>query len=164
MKVFALLSLVLLHVAHAASLFKMDVKQRMSTDFLTGFESGLFLTNNTAQFDEYECPSQEIDSAQIAAFKKAIGPVKGLLTSVSGGKMSETAEEMLDTIELFASSMDKFIGVFDPAYTGGDFCAGLTFGMQGSKMLQRLAQVLYESHVKGKAMAARENEKKQGLA
>ena len=136
----------------------------MSTDFLTGFESGLFLTNNTEQFDEYQCPSQEIDSRQFAQFKNAINPLKMMASSVTGGKQDSKIHEIFDTIEMFVSSMDKFIGVFDPDYTGGDFCAGLTFGMQGSKMLQKLAQMLYEQHVKHKADAARDKERKQGLA
>ena len=51
---------------------------------------------------------------------------KGTFT---GGKPIPELVDMLDTIELFADSFDKFIGVFDVAYGGGDFCAGLTFGM-----------------------------------
>ena len=35
--------------------------------------------------------------------------------------------------------MDRFIGVFDPTYEGGDFCAGLVFGNVGVKFLTHLA-------------------------
>jgi hypothetical protein len=35
---------------------------------------------------------------------------------------------MLSTITIFVDSLEKFIGVFDGTYTGGDFCAGVTFG------------------------------------
>ena len=42
----------------AASLFTMNVKDKMTVDFLTGFESGIFLRNNTQQFEEYGCPEQ----------------------------------------------------------------------------------------------------------
>ena len=56
--------------------------------------------------------------------------------ALTGGKMDEQLEEIMQTIELFVGSFDKFIGVFDDEYEGGDFCAGLTFGMQGSKMLE----------------------------
>ena len=46
-----------------------------------------------------------------------------------GNKAAEqTIHDILDTIETFVNSMDKFIGVFDRNYAGGDFCAGLTFG------------------------------------
>ena len=56
---------------------------------------------------------------------------------------------------MFVDSFDKFIGVFDSDYSGGDFCAGLTFGMEGSKMLQTIATTLYENHIKAQAKIAR---------
>ena len=64
-------------------------------------------------------------------------------------------DEILSTVETFVDSMDKFIGVFDASYPGGDFCAGITFGMQGSQMLEHIATTLYEQHVKSKAQEAR---------
>ena len=64
-------------------------------------------------------------------------------------------KEILDTVEAFVGSLDKFIGVFDESYGGGDFCAGLTFGMQGMEMLEKVAKNLYEDHIKYKAQNAR---------
>ena len=61
----------------------------------------------------------------------------------------------MSTIFMFVDSFDKFIGVFDSDYSGGDFCAGLTFGMEGSKMLQTIATTLYENHIKAQAKIAR---------
>ena len=75
-----------------------------------------------------------------------------------GGKPDPTITEIMDTLELFVGSFDKFIGVFDKEYSGGDFCAGLTFGMQGSKMLEKVATMLYETHLKGKAKEARSHQ------
>ena len=71
------------------------------------------------------------------------------------GESSGQIIEIIDTLDLFIGSFDKFMGVFDVAYVGGDFCAGLTFGMQGTEMLQKVAIMLYEYHLKEKAMAAR---------
>jgi len=78
--------------------------------------------------------------------------MSGMLT---GGKPDPVIQEILETVELFVGSFDKFIGVFDDTYTGGDFCAGLTFGSEGSKMLEKVATTLYESHLKSKAKEAR---------
>ena len=64
-------------------------------------------------------------------------------------------KEILDTVETFVGSLDKFIGVFDESYEGGDFCAGITFGMQGIEMLEQVAKKLYEDHIKFKAQHAR---------
>ena len=131
----------------AGSLFTMNVKDKMSTDFLTGFESGIFLRDNLKQFEEYGCPDQEVDSAELAAFKMGIEPIKAVSKVVNGAAGSPQAlmiDEILESIETFVSSFDKFIGVFDNDYAGGDFCAGITFGMYGTKMLQKVATILYE--------------------
>ena len=129
----------------SANLFDININDKLTGEFLTGFESGLFLRNNSKQsFDEYNCPEQHIDSKEFIAFKSAIGPIKMLASSLGAGKPDPTITEIMDTIELFVGSFDKFIGVFDETYTGGDFCAGLTFGMQGSSMLERVATTLYE--------------------
>ena len=65
-----------------------------------------------------------------------------------GSPQAVMIEEILDSITLFTSSFDKFISVFDKEYAGGDFCAGITFGMYGTKMLQKVATMLYEQQVK----------------
>ena len=52
---------------------------------------------------------------------------------------------MLQTISTFVDSLEKFIGVFDNTYEGGDFCAGITFGYQGIEMMERVALNLYDS-------------------
>ena len=125
----------------AGSLFTMNVKDKMSSDFLTGFESGIFLRDNEKQFQEFGCPDNEVDSQELAAFKAGLEPIKAVASVVTGmggpGAASQTViiHEIIETIETFVSSFDKFIGVFDNNYAGGDFCAGITFGMQGTQML-----------------------------
>merc|ERR1719198_2114073 len=97
--------------------------------------------------------------------KSGLDPIRkmGEKGTFTGGKPIPELVDMMDTIELFADSFDKFIGVFDQAYSGGDFCAGLTFGMQGMKMLEKVATTLYNNHLKSKAQEARShaNGKKQ---
>ena len=144
----------LVSIANAASLFTINVKDKMSTDFLTGFESGIFLRNNTQQFDEYGCPDQEADSEDIKMFKAGLDPIRSITKAIPN---SEKISEIIDSMELFVSSFDKFIGVFDKDYVGGDFCAGLTFGMQGATMLQKVATLMYEQHLKEKATEARKH-------
>ena len=72
-----------------------------------------------------------------------------------GEEASGQIIELIDSIDLFVSGFDKFIGVFDEAYVGGDFCAGLTFGMHGTEMLQKVAVMMYDYHLKDLAVAAR---------
>ena len=63
------------------------------------------------------------------AFRSGLAPIKGLTGMMTGGKPDPILIDILDTLELFVDSFDKFIGVFDEKYNGGDFCAGITFGM-----------------------------------
>ena len=133
MKTILIAFLVALTTVQAGSVFTMNVKDKMTVDLLTGFESGIFLRNNTKQFEEYGCPEQQADSKEIAAIKLGLEPIKqlGAKGTFTGGKPIPELIDMIDTVLLFTDSFDKFIGVFDNEYTGGDFCAGLTFGMQG---------------------------------
>ena len=149
--------LIALTSVNAASVFTMNVKEKMTVDFLTGFESGIFLRNNSKQFEEYGCPDQMADSKEIAAIKMGLEPIKqlGSKGTFTNGKPIPELIDIIDTLLLFTDSFDKFIGVFDNEYSGGDFCAGLTFGMQGTKMLEKVATTLYNNHVKGKAASAR---------
>ena len=129
-------ALVALSTVSAGSIFTMNVKDKMSSDFLTGFESGIFLRDQQKQFEEYGCPGEDVDSADLAAFKAGIAPIKSMATLVGGGdpnsKQAILINEIIDSVETFVSSFDKFIGVFDDDYAGGDFCAGITFGMYGT--------------------------------
>jgi len=44
---YVLVIAIFVSVVEAASLFNLKFSDKMSTDFLTGFESGVFLRNNT---------------------------------------------------------------------------------------------------------------------
>jgi hypothetical protein len=85
----------------------------MSIDFLTGFESGIFMRNNTKQFDEYGCPKAKADMVEIQTMKYAIQPMKDLTKMLNNGKQITEIEDIIDTIELFVDSFDTFIAVFD---------------------------------------------------
>ena len=59
------------------------------------------------------------------------------------GIMNKDDEEMINMIEsltVFLDHLDELIGVFDQSYSGGDFCAGLTFGYKGSNLLFTIAE------------------------
>ena len=58
-------------LAQAGSIMTMEVSNRLTTDFLTGFESGLFLIGgkeSQSQFAEYNCAEQHIESDEFQAF------------------------------------------------------------------------------------------------
>ena len=59
-------------------------------------------------------------------------------------QIMNTADEdminMFESLTVFMNHMDELMGVFDYEYTGGDFCAGLTFGFAGSNLLFKIAE------------------------
>ena len=143
-------------VISASSIFRMNVKDKLTTDFLTGFESGIFLRDSTAKFEEYGCPETHAEASELGEMKKLIPGFKDITKLLNGGRSDgHILEEIIETMELFIGSFDKFIGVFDADYSGGDFCAGLTFGMQGTVLLEKVATTLYQTHLKNMAKDAR---------
>ena len=53
----------------AGSVFDLKMEDKLSVDFLTGFESGLFMRNDTKEFKEYGCPTKVIESKETAMLK-----------------------------------------------------------------------------------------------
>ena len=49
--------------------------------------------------------------------------------AMNKNQMDVQLEEIFESLELLVGSFDKFMGVFDDNYEGGDFCAGQTFGI-----------------------------------
>ena len=70
--------------------------------------------------------------------------VKDMLPALKSmmGIMNQKDNEMINMMEsltVFLDHLDELVGVFDQGYSGGDFCAGLTFGFKGSNLLFTIA-------------------------
>jgi len=118
----------------------------LTSDFLTGFESGIFLREKEDQIKEYGCPKAEV---KLEEFKKVKDMLPAVTTMV--GIMNQNDPEMkhmLESLTLFVNHLDELIGVFDNEYSGGDFCAGLTFGQAGSNLLYKMASIIINENVK----------------
>ena len=59
----------------------------------------------------------------------------------------EELKNMLASLNLFIEHIDEVIGVFEPTYTAGEFCAGLTFGSAGSNLLYKMAELIISTHM-----------------
>ena len=110
----------------------------LSTDFITGFESGIFLRSNDNLLDEYQCPEAKPAGA-MGNVKEMLQPIK-MMTSMIQDK---NIVNMVSTMELFISSLSSLMAVFTN-YEGGDFCSGLIFGSNGAVMLTNIAKTLFE--------------------
>ena len=60
----------------------------------------------------------------------------------------EELKNMLGSLTIFIDHLDELLGVFDPSFNGGDFCAGLTFGSAGSNLLFKMAEMIISTHIK----------------
>jgi len=118
----------------------------LNSDFLTGFESGIFLREKEEQIKEYGCPKAGVSMEEFRKVKEMMPAI----TTMIGVMRSEDKEmkNMMESLTLFVNHLDELIGVFDSSYNGGDFCAGLTFGQVGSKLLYNIASLIIEQNVK----------------
>ena len=118
----------------------------LTGDFLTGFESGIFLREKPDQIKEYGCPKAQVEMEEFKKVKEMLPAV----TTMLGIMKQDDAEmkNMLESLTIFVNHLDELIGVFDAKYTGGDFCAGLTFGQAGSNLLYNMASVIIHENIK----------------
>ena len=118
----------------------------LAGDFITGFESGIFLRENLDEIEKYNCPKAEV---HMEDFKKVKEMMPAVVT-MADVMMKDQPEmkNMLKSLNIFIDHMDQLIGVFDPLYEGGDFCAGLTFGVSGSNLLYQVASTIIHANLK----------------
>jgi hypothetical protein len=135
----AYLIALLVSLATADSLLNIDVSERLTGDFLTGFESGLFMLHkNSTEIEKLHCPEQHLAKDNYQSYKMLITSFKMMMNSMSSGidqNTNETRTNICESVEMFIDGVDQFIGVFDKDYPGGDFCAGVTFGAKGAQWL-----------------------------
>ncbi len=112
----AVLAIVLTFSISASASFKLH------SEFITGFESGIFLRNNEDIYEEYGCPKAR-PNTQLGNLNQLIGPLK-VMSSLSKDK---NVEHMVETVETFVGSLSSLMSVFS-GYDGGEFCSGIIFG------------------------------------
>merc|ERR1719446_143871 len=117
-------------------------------DFLTGFETGIFLRKDKKQLDEYGCPKAEIKMEEFKKIRDLLPNVKNIVKVMGGNNVDQELDNMLDSLVVFVNHLDELIGVFDNEYNGGDFCAGMTFGASGSNLLFSIAETIVSHAIK----------------
>ena len=117
-------------------------------DFLTGFETGIFLRKDKKQLDEYGCPKAEIKMEEFKKIRDLLPNVKNIIKVMSPQAVDNEMDNMLDSLVVFVNHLDELIGVFDNDYNGGDFCAGMTFGASGSNLLFSIAETIVSHAIK----------------
>jgi len=139
MKIFLLLSVLAFHSAVAINL---------NSDFITGFESGIFLRGKSHLIEEqYGCPRPAIKNQEMAKIQGMVAPMKMMAAMVP----DKSIQKAISTIEVFLNDIQSLLSVFD-GYSGGDFCQGMIFGMTGADMLTNIAQTAIQMKDLGKSM------------
>ena len=145
-KALLLVSLLLATVSAGVKLGDDKGADLLNGDFITGFESGIFLRKSPEQVDEYNCPKGHIQESEFQKVKQALPGIKGMMGLMNQGKDNEL-ENMLESLVVFLDHVDELFGVFAPDYDGNDFCAGLTFGFAGSNLLYKIAEDIITHHL-----------------
>ena len=64
----------------------------------------------------------------------------GLPLMKMAAKKNDSMMNMIEVIELFLKDVSGLLTVLSSGYDGGDYCAGLIFGMNGADMLINISQ------------------------
>lgn len=117
----------------------------LTGDFLTGFEAGIFLRGKKEEVEEYGCPKAKVNLEMFRKFKELLPAVATMMGVMNN---DQEIKHMMEGLTVFVDHIDELVGVFDNSYTGGDFCAGLTFGQSGSNLLYQMASIIINENVK----------------
>ena len=119
------------------------------SEFMRGFETGLFLRSKGGTVEEYGCsePKSKNKGAEQAfsTIKGAIDMAKGTLS------LDPIIDQSLNMVLDFMEGLFFFVNILNPAgYKHLDqYCTGMIFGLQGSKLLVKVANTLLSSDGKG---------------
>ena len=114
-------------------------KAKLSSDFITGFETGAFIRNDGGAFADYSCPKPEIVNNHnfLGQINDMIAPMKLMAGMVKG--QDEKLSSVIGVVETFLLSINEMTAILGGNYDGGDFCSGLIFGKDSATMLTEIA-------------------------
>ena len=144
-----IISIVLFALTMAVAFAEEKKKSKWSSafetdsEFMKGYETGIFLRTKGGSVEEYGCkPAEGVDSSGAS---NAIDTIQMAISTAKGSLPDEPMlHDALDMINEFLTSLKYFIVILTPK-KGVDidmYCTGLIFGNQGSKMLVRFANIL----------------------
>lgn len=67
-----------------------------------------------------------------------ISPVRLIIQLIK----NDVVDKIWATIDTYIDTIMIFQGVLDKSYKGSEFCAGLLFGIHGSKMLIKIGRMI----------------------
>ena len=98
-------------------------------EFMRGAQTGMFMTSED-QFEDYDCPAAKV-SPQMQTYIDMAKPMQMMVQNMNKGEPMPGLEIALE----FAVTVGKVMGVFSEEYDGGEFCKGLLFSKEASKVV-----------------------------
>ena len=113
------------------------------SDFMRGFETGLFLRTKGGSVEEYGCQMPEDIGKQ--SMQKAFDVVKSNINMARNNlKLDPVIDKALNTVMNFLDGLYQFFTILSPSGREqlDQYCTGMIFGLQGSKVLVKVANTL----------------------
>ena len=101
-------------------------------EFLRGAQTGMFLQSEE-QFEDYSCSPVQVDP-KIQTYVDMAAPMKMMMQNMNKGEPNPMIDMVLDGVKAFG----KISSIFDEDYDGGDFCKGLLFSKEASKIVFKI--------------------------
>ena len=98
-------------------------------EFLRGAQTGMFLTSED-QFEDYSCEPVTVDP-KIQTYIDMAAPMKMMMANMNKGEPNPMLDMALDAVQAFG----KISSIFDEDYDGGEFCKGLLFSKEASRIV-----------------------------
>ena len=106
-----------------------------NAEFMQGAQTGFFLTSEE-QFDDYQCDVVR-PSPQIQTYIDMAKPMQMMLQNMNKGS-GKTEMPYFDLALDAAQALGKMQTLFSDEYDGGEFCQGLLFSKEASKIVFKL--------------------------
>ena len=117
------------------------------SDFMKGFETGVLMRSKDGQIEDFGCsiPDHVIGEEAEKIFdtvRSAFQAAKAM--HVQNLDETDTLGASLDMLEEFMVGLQKFMMIIGPGSSEylDNYCRGMVFGLQGSKMLVRIANTM----------------------
>ena len=112
------------------------------SDFMRGFETGLFLRTKGGTIEEYGCVMPVgTNNAAVKAFETIKTNILGATQFL---KLDPVLKEAFEVIVDFLEGFVQFLNILSPpkGQALDYYCTGMIFGLQGSKILVKVANTL----------------------
>ena len=118
-----------------AALAAATTANAFNTEFVKGAQTGMFL-KNAKQIEEFECHEAVVDP-DVQKFLAMVPAMQMMM-----GTMNKGAEPlpMIDIAVDAFESYGKISYLFDSDFEGTDFCKGLLFAHEASKIIMELGR------------------------